>query len=63
MGAYDDFFKALAAVIEAFKEDHDTADYATGVHEPHEDNEVWCEIMHKGRPYGIYCTITRMGLE
>ena len=64
-GAYSGFFKALAAAIADSKESWGEPGYKFSITFPlrEEETELWCEILHNGKPHGIYYTITKMELD
>lgn len=73
-GVYSDFYKAVSAAVADAKENWDEPEYTFNVHLPisrrarwgeveEEETELWCEIFHDGKPYGIYYTITKMELD
>ena len=65
IGAYDDFFKAVANVTSDVHNDYNgDPKYTAHMHDIEEgDTEAWVEVMYEGQRHGTYYTITKMELQ
>lgn len=65
IGAFGNFWKALAASTTHCKKDHSEPGHSFAVNEPstHGESFLWCEVLFNGRALGIYYVISRMEIQ